>query len=86
MAKRRSLTDLPSRFKFAQTQVYSRAIAVAGSTSKPTPMNMVASAVATGATPPVLPPPTAAAIYELITQLGDFLMTEAGNNITTELQ
>lgn len=86
MAKRRPLTGLTSRFKFAPAQVYSRAIAVAGSTVTPTPMNMVVAAQATGGTPPVLPPPTAAAIYQLITQLQDYLITEAGDNMTTELQ
>lgn len=86
MAKRKPLTELPSRYKFARTQVYSRAIAAAGSKVVPTPMRMVASAVATGATPPVLPPPTAPAIYELVTQLGEFLLTEAGDNLTTQLQ
>ena len=88
MAKKRPLIGLTSQFKLGTVANYSRAIAgsSAPAVTSPVAMSMGVAAQSTGNTPPVLPPPTAAAIYTLITQLEDYLMTEAGDNITTELQ
>jgi hypothetical protein len=102
MAKKKSILDLQSNFNLQNTKSYNRFLFSVGATVPNTPASLgngtagtLTAGVAPGAnnppqssnnTPPILPPPNAAAIYNLITNLEDFLITEAGDNITTQLQ
>lgn len=83
MQKKRPVIQLGSKLNPRTVQRYTRGVFNAGGSGTSTPLMFQNTIYATGNTPPP-PPPAAAEIYLLITELQDFLMTEAGENLTTE--
>ena len=100
MNRRKPLASRDSKYDVPNIVSYNRFIFGSGVNVPTTPASMGGAGALTvgvppgGAnppqssnnTPPILPPPNAAAIYDLITNLEEFLITEAGDNITTQLQ